>query len=308
MSDSASDRSRLSEARVGLLTTYRRNGEPVATPVSIAVRAGGAYFVTSATSGKARRLTVRPDVTLAPSTVQRDSDGAGDPGAGPSPERGWAPARPPTAAAGWPAVLELPALPDPRSPDARLRSPLRRTGERPLARPPARRAPRSIYRAVQLTARTSALLFAGAQAASALGPRAERASRLLYLAFMAAHAVHFTVVARYAVVNGGRDLFPGGRSLNDVGGWPTVAGIYTFFSGLAVTGWAAGAPRAAGRPPSAPSGKRPPGSSPPCSSASISDSSHDRGGTRCPRPPWPGPMTAKVVAERLGGFRPSPGT
>ena len=65
---------------------------------------------------------------------------------------------------------------------------------------------------------------------------------------MAAHAVHFAVVARYAVVNGGRDLFPGGRSLHDVGGWPTVAGIYTFFAGLAVTGWVAGAPRAAGQP------------------------------------------------------------
>ena len=96
-----------------------------------------------------------------------------------------------------------------------------------------------VYRAVQLTARRSALLFAAAQATSALGPRAGRAPRLLYLAFMAAHAVHFTVVARYAVVNGGRDLFPGGRSLNDVGGWPTVAGIYTFFAGLAITGWVA---------------------------------------------------------------------
>ena len=105
-----------------------------------------------------------------------------------------------------------------------------------------------VYRAVQLTARASALLFAAAQATSALGPRAGRAPRLLYLAFMAAHAVHFTVVATYAVVNGGRDLFPGGRSLNDVGGWPTVAGIYTFFSGLAVTGWTTGAPRATGQP------------------------------------------------------------
>ena len=65
---------------------------------------------------------------------------------------------------------------------------------------------------------------------------------------MAAHAVHFAVVARYAVVNGGRDLFPGGRSLNEVGGWPTVAGIYTFFAVLAGTGWVTGAPRAAGRP------------------------------------------------------------
>ncbi len=105
-----------------------------------------------------------------------------------------------------------------------------------------------VYRAVQLTARSSALLFAAAQATSALGPRAGRAPRILYLAFMAAHAVHFTVVARYAVVNRGRDLFPGGRSLHDVGGWRTVAGIYTFFAGLAVTGWIAGAPRAAGQP------------------------------------------------------------
>ena len=74
----------LQGARVGLLTTYRRNGEPVATPVSIAVRDGGVYFVTSATSGKARRLAVRPDVTLAPSTVSGRADRAGDPRAGPS--------------------------------------------------------------------------------------------------------------------------------------------------------------------------------------------------------------------------------
>lgn len=59
----------LQRSPVGLLTTYRRNGEPVATPVSVAVRAGHAYFVTSASSGKARRLSVRADVTLAPSTV-----------------------------------------------------------------------------------------------------------------------------------------------------------------------------------------------------------------------------------------------
>ena len=56
-------------SRVGLLTTYRRNGQAVATPVSIAVRASAVYFVTPATSGKARRLTVGAAVTLAPSTV-----------------------------------------------------------------------------------------------------------------------------------------------------------------------------------------------------------------------------------------------
>ena len=65
----------LERSQVGLLTTYRRNGEPVATPVSIAARAGGIYFVTPATSGKARRLSALADVTLAPSTVQGRSTG-----------------------------------------------------------------------------------------------------------------------------------------------------------------------------------------------------------------------------------------
>ena len=57
-------------SRVGLLTTYRRNGQAVTTPVSIAVWAGGVYFVTPAASGKARRLTVGAGVTLAPSNVR----------------------------------------------------------------------------------------------------------------------------------------------------------------------------------------------------------------------------------------------
>jgi hypothetical protein len=103
------------------------------------------------------------------------------------------------------------------------------------------------HRAVRLTARSSAALFASAQAAQALRPTATRAWRSLYLGFMAAHATHFAVVARYARATGGRALFPGGRNLNDVGGWPTVAAIYTLFSGLALTGWAAGGPPGAKR-------------------------------------------------------------
>jgi uncharacterized membrane protein YeaQ/YmgE (transglycosylase-associated protein family) len=99
----------------------------------------------------------------------------------------------------------------------------------------------ALYRAVRLTARSSAMLFAAAQATQVLGPRAAHAWRPLYLGFMAAHATHFAVVARYAKITGGRALFPGGRNLNDVGGWPTVAAIYTLFAGLAATGWAAGA-------------------------------------------------------------------
>lgn len=42
----------------------------MATPLSMAVRAGRAYFVTSATSGKARRLAARADVRVAPSTLR----------------------------------------------------------------------------------------------------------------------------------------------------------------------------------------------------------------------------------------------
>ena len=68
-------------------------------------------------------------------------------------------------------------------------------------------------RIVRLTARTSAMLFAGAQAASLAGRRGARASETLYQAFMVAHVVHFAAVTRYAVLTGGHDLFPGGRDL-----------------------------------------------------------------------------------------------
>ena len=58
------------EARVpALLTTYRRGGAAVATPVSIAVAAERAYFVTPADSGKAKRLAGCNRVQLAPCTV-----------------------------------------------------------------------------------------------------------------------------------------------------------------------------------------------------------------------------------------------
>jgi uncharacterized protein len=59
----------LSSSKTALLTTYRRGGEAVATPLSIAVANGKVYFVTASDSGKARRLTANPEVTLAPCTV-----------------------------------------------------------------------------------------------------------------------------------------------------------------------------------------------------------------------------------------------
>jgi hypothetical protein len=98
-------------------------------------------------------------------------------------------------------------------------------------------SPVAALRAVRYTARLSAVLFAGAQAAPLAGRRGARAGDTLYQAFMVAHGLHFAAVTRYAVLTGGRDLFPGGRARHDVGGWPTVAGIVTGFAGLATLGW-----------------------------------------------------------------------
>jgi PPOX class probable F420-dependent enzyme len=56
--------------RTALLTTYRRDGTPVGTPVSIAVEGERAFFRTYDKAGKAKRLRRNPDVTIAPSTVR----------------------------------------------------------------------------------------------------------------------------------------------------------------------------------------------------------------------------------------------
>ena len=59
----------LESSKTALLTTFRRGGEAVATPLSIALAGGKAYFVTAFDSGKARRLAQTPKVTLAPCTI-----------------------------------------------------------------------------------------------------------------------------------------------------------------------------------------------------------------------------------------------
>ena len=59
----------LGRSRTALLTTFRRSGEGVATPVSIALEAERAYFVTAAGSGKAKRLARCDRVSLAPCTA-----------------------------------------------------------------------------------------------------------------------------------------------------------------------------------------------------------------------------------------------
>lgn len=52
-----------------LLTTYRKDGTPVGTPVHIALDGGRAFFRTWDTAWKARRIRNNPDVEIAPSTA-----------------------------------------------------------------------------------------------------------------------------------------------------------------------------------------------------------------------------------------------
>jgi PPOX class probable F420-dependent enzyme len=56
--------------RTALLTTYKRDGTPVATPVTIAVDGDRAYVRTFDSAGKAKRMRNNPDVQVAPSTVR----------------------------------------------------------------------------------------------------------------------------------------------------------------------------------------------------------------------------------------------
>ena len=55
--------------RTALLTSYKRDGTGVATPVTIAVEDGRAFIRTYDRAWKARRMRNRPEVEVAPSTV-----------------------------------------------------------------------------------------------------------------------------------------------------------------------------------------------------------------------------------------------
>ena len=61
--------SHLTASSTALLTTFRRSGQAVATPVSITVDGGRAYFATPVDSGKAKRIADNAAVTLAPCTT-----------------------------------------------------------------------------------------------------------------------------------------------------------------------------------------------------------------------------------------------
>ncbi len=49
-----------------LLTTFRRSGEPVPTPVWFGLQDGKAYFRSEAAVGKIKRIRANPEVLLAP--------------------------------------------------------------------------------------------------------------------------------------------------------------------------------------------------------------------------------------------------
>ncbi|MEV4438143.1 PPOX class F420-dependent oxidoreductase [Streptomyces sp. NPDC049577] len=56
--------------RTILLTSYRRDGTPVGTPVNIAVDGDRAYIRTFGTAWKAKRMRNNPEVEIRPSTVR----------------------------------------------------------------------------------------------------------------------------------------------------------------------------------------------------------------------------------------------
>ncbi len=60
----------LRDVKTVLLTTYRRGGTPVATPVSIAFEGQRAFFRTFDRAGKTKRLRRDPRVEPAPSTLR----------------------------------------------------------------------------------------------------------------------------------------------------------------------------------------------------------------------------------------------
>ena len=68
----------VSNATYMVLTTFRRSGEPVRTPVHVVTDAADsiAYFRTWEVSGKAKRLHHTAEVEIAPSTIRGRPTGA----------------------------------------------------------------------------------------------------------------------------------------------------------------------------------------------------------------------------------------
>jgi PPOX class probable F420-dependent enzyme len=69
----------LADNKYVLVTTYKRDGTPVATPLHVAARDGRVYVRTFDPSGKLKRIRNNPDIEVAPSTVRGKVRGAGRP-------------------------------------------------------------------------------------------------------------------------------------------------------------------------------------------------------------------------------------
>lgn len=52
------------------LTTFRKSGKPVSTPVRFAVESGKLYVSTRTKAGKVKRIRINPKVQLAPCTMR----------------------------------------------------------------------------------------------------------------------------------------------------------------------------------------------------------------------------------------------
>jgi PPOX class probable F420-dependent enzyme len=70
----------IARAKTILLTTYRRDGTPVSTPVHVAVENDVAYIRTFDPSGKLKRMRRNPDVEVAPCTIRGRVTGESRPG------------------------------------------------------------------------------------------------------------------------------------------------------------------------------------------------------------------------------------
>lgn len=63
------------EHKIAILTTYRKDGTPVNTPVNVVVVEGRAYFRTYEESWKAKRLAHTQKVEIAPGTAKGEATG-----------------------------------------------------------------------------------------------------------------------------------------------------------------------------------------------------------------------------------------
>jgi uncharacterized protein len=72
----SSDFTPVKDTKTILLTTYKRDGTPVSTPVSIAFDGDRAFFRTYDKAWKTKRLANNPEVQVAPSTLRGRPTGA----------------------------------------------------------------------------------------------------------------------------------------------------------------------------------------------------------------------------------------